>query len=114
MKVKVLNVLGDTTVTHYLPMTAANAATFCADVLDGTYKIFEETSKTGTDTTVTAANKVSVQLVNTASGAKTYLNMIAKATLNSDEIRTALTGLTLNGVLVDKVVFIDFSPLTFA
>lgn len=114
MKTMVKNVLGDKTVTHYLPMTAANAATFCADILDGTYKIFEETSKVGTDTAVVAANLVNLQLVNTTTQAKTYLRMIAKANKSSDDIRTALTGLTLNGVVVDKVVVINFQPLTFA
>lgn len=114
MKSMVRNVLGDKTVTHYLPMTAANAATFAADVLDGTYKIFEETSKVGSDAAVVSANFTSVQLVNTTSGAKTYLNLISKSSKSSTEIRTALTGLTVNGVVVDKVVIINMNPLTFA
>lgn len=71
MKVMVKNQVGDKSLTHYLPMTAANAATFCADILAGTYKIFEETSSVGSDTAVVSAKAVAVQLVNTTTNAKT-------------------------------------------
>lgn len=114
MKSLVINHLGEKTVRHYLPMTGANAVTFATDIFAGTFKVYEETVSSGTDTAVTAANMVAVQLSNTTSGAKTYLRFIGKPTKSSDDIRTALTGLTINGVVVDKVVFIDFSPLTFA
>lgn len=114
MKCMVINQLGDKTVRHYLPMTAANAATFAEDMFDGTWKVFKETSKIGSDVAVVSAKEVSVQLVNTTSGAKTYLRMIAKSSLSTDEIRTALTGLTINGVLVDRVVFINVDFLSFA
>ncbi|ADR34005.1 hypothetical protein Sulku_1342 [Sulfuricurvum kujiense DSM 16994] len=113
MKSLVVNQLGDDTVRHYLPMTGVNAVTFATDIFAGTWKVFEETSSLGSDTAVVNANKVGVQLVDSV-GHKTYLRMIAKSTMSSDDIRTALTGLTINGVLVDKVVFVDFSPLTFA
>lgn len=114
MKSMVINQIGDKTKRHYLPMTGANALTFANDIFAGTFKVYEESSSVGTEVGVVAANSVSVQLSNTTSGAKTYLRLIAKSTKSSDDIRLALTGLTINGVLVDRVVFIDFSPLTFA
>lgn len=113
-KCMVINQLGDKTVRHYLPMSSANAVTFATDMFDGTWKVFKETSKIGSDAAVVSAKEVAVQLVNTTSGAKTYLRFIAKSSLSTDEIRAALMGLTVNGVLVDKVVFINVSFLSFS
>lgn len=114
MKVLVKNALGDKVVNHYLPMTPVNAATFCADILDGTYKIFEEVSSIGSDVAVVSANDVQVQVRNSTTGKKAYLRFIAKSTKTGDDIQTVLTGLTVNGILIDEVVIIAFRPMAFA
>jgi hypothetical protein len=113
-KCMILNALGEKMVRHYVPMSAVNANTFATDVLDGTWKIFEETSAEGSDSAVVSAKAVAVQLVNETNQTKTYLRFIAKSTQDTDSIRAALTGLTVNGVLVEKVVFISVEHLTFA
>lgn len=114
MKSMIKNALGDKVINHYVPMTGANALLLAEAVLDGTYKVFEQTSNTGSDVGVTSANMVRVQVENIASGKKAYFSFIGKATKSTDDIRAVLNGLTVNGVIVDKVTFIEFSPLTFA
>lgn len=114
MKVLVKNALGDVVQNSYLPMTAVNAATFCADIMEGTYSIYEEGTKVGSDVGVTLAYDTQVQIRNSVTGKKTYLRFIAKSTANPDEIQTTLTGLTVNGILIDEVVIIAFRPMAFA
>lgn len=114
MKVLIKNALGDKVVNSYLPMNVANAVTLMDDVCEGTYKVFLEKSETGSDTAVVSANDCQVQVRNSTTGKKTYLRFIAKGTKNPDEIQTALTGLTINGILIDEVVIIAFRPMAFA
>lgn len=113
-KVLIKNALGDKVINSYLPMTPANAATFCADILEGTYKVFEATTEAGNDTGVTLAYDTQLQVRNVTTGKKTYLRFIAKSNKNPDDIQTALIGLTINGILVDEVVIIGFRPMSFA
>lgn len=113
-KAWIKNLLGEKVVNHYVPMSSANAMTFADAVLDGTYKVFEEKSSIGTDVGVVSANSMSIYVANTESGKSSYIKGIFKSSLDTDEIRTALTGLTIDGFVVDRVVFINVSPLTFA
>lgn len=114
MKVLVKNALGDKMVNSYLPMTVANAQTLIEDVFEGTWSIYEEMSVSGTDVGVTIAYDTQVQVRNSTTNKKAYLRFIAKSTQNPDSIQTALTGLTVNGILVDEVVIIAFRPMSFA
>lgn len=114
MKSMVRNALGDKIVNHYLPMTKENAAAFADKYFEGTYKVYEALSEVGNDTGIVAGNDVTVFVSNTESGKKAYLRMIVSATKNETEIRTALTGLTIEGFVVDKVSIINFSPMSFA
>lgn len=114
MKAWIKNALGDKVLNHYVPMSAANALTFADAVLDGTYKVFEEKSSVGSDAGVVSANSMSIFVKNTESGKGTYIKGIFKASLDTDEVRAALTGLTIDGFVVDHVVFINVAPLTFA
>lgn len=114
MKSYVKNALGDTVVSCYLPMTAANAATLAEDLFEGTYAIYEETSQSGNDTGYTVAYDTQLQFRNSESGKKGYLRFIAKSTVNPDKIQTVLAGMTINGILIDEVVIIAFRPMSFA
>lgn len=114
MKVMIKNALGDKVVNSYLPMTVANATTLAEDLLEGTYSIFEEVSTSGNDTGVVLAYDTQVQVRNSTTGKKTYLRFIAKSTKNPDDIQTVLTGLTVNGILIDEVVILAFRPMSFA
>lgn len=113
-KCMIRNALGEKVINHYLPMSPANAQTFAEDILDGTFKVFEETQSVGTDVGVVSANMVRVQLADSASGKKAYMSFIGKANKSTDDIRAVLKGLTVNGVIMDTVTFIEFAPLTFA
>lgn len=114
MKCLIKNALGEKIVNHYVPMNAANAETFASKYLDGTYKVFLAKSESGSDTGVVSANDVTIFVSDTTTGKKAYLRFIASATKNETEIRTALTGLTIDGFVVDKVSIINFAPLSFA
>ncbi|MCK9373455.1 MAG: hypothetical protein M0P91_09665 [Sulfuricurvum sp.] len=114
MKSLVKNQLGPVSQNIYLPCTAVNAETICADLLEGTYKVFEETSSVGSDAAVTLVYETRVQYRNTGTGKRDYLHFFAKSTTNTDEIVATLKGLTINGILIDEVVIIGFKPVTFA
>lgn len=114
MKAWIKNALGEKVLNHYVPMSSANALILAEAVLDGTYKVFEEKSSIGHDTGVVSANSISIYVKNMESGKGAYIKGIFKSTLDTDEIRTALTGLTIDGFVVDHVVFINVMPLTFA
>lgn len=113
-KSMIKNHAGDFSQTIYVPMSSTDAKSFAEDFLDGASKIYESSVSQGSDVGVTLAKEVSVQVSNTTTGKKAYLRFIAKNTFNTDEIRTALTGITVNGILVDKVVFINVKRLAFS
>lgn len=108
------NALGEKIVNHTVPMSVANATTFASNYLEGTYKIYEAVSESGSDMSVVMAYDVLAFVKNEASGKKSYLRFITPSTKNENDIRAALTGVTINGVLVDYVSIINFSPITFA
>lgn len=114
MKTMLKNHLGDTSVTSYLPMTVANAQTLVEDVCEGTWALYEESSQSGNDTGYTVAYDTTVQYRNSGTNKKGYLRFIAKSTVNPDEIQTVLSGMTINGILIDEVVITSFRPLSFA
>lgn len=114
MKCVIRNALGDTVKSFSVPMTPANAETFASTYLEGTYKVYEETSKVGSDVGVTSAYDITVQYSNTTSNKKGYLRMIVKPTEDETSVAAKLNGLTLNGILIDKVVVISMSAITFA
>lgn len=114
MKVKITNALGDKLINHYVPMTVANAESFATKYLDGTWKVYEALSESGSDTGVVSANDVTIFVKNTESGKKSYLRFYANATKNETELRAALMGLTIDGFIVDSVSIINMSPIAFA
>ncbi|MDD4949646.1 hypothetical protein [Sulfuricurvum sp.] len=115
MKSMIKNKLGDTTLTSYLPMTGANAVTLMEAVSEGTYEVFEsDGGQVGTDAGVTLCYDVKVQLRDSATGKKDYLNILAKSSVSPEEIQTALTGITINMIKVDEVVVLLYSPITFS
>lgn len=114
MKCWIKNALGEEIVNHYVPASSANALLLAEAVLDGTYKVFEETSITGNDVGVTSATKMNVYLKNNESGKAWYIRGIFKSSLDTDEIKTALLTISIGGYRIDHVVFTDVTPLTFA
>ncbi len=100
-KTMIQNKLGVKTNTFYLPADTTSAQAFCEEFLEGEFAGFELSSTVGTDV-ATSYNQVTVVGSNTA-GRKVYLNLAVKAGKTEDEIYTALTGLTLNGVKFDNI-----------
>lgn len=101
----VKNKLGGKTSTFTLPCTDTVAVAFCAEMLDGEYAVYAETSKTGSDV-ATAYNQVSLVISNTL-GLKTYLNLAVKSTKSEADIYAVLAGLTFNGVKADNISIIS-------
>lgn len=114
MKSYIVNQLGSVTLHSYLPMSPANAETVCADLLDGTYAVYEATTEVGSDNGVTLAFDANVQFRNSTTGKKGYWKGIVKSTVNPDDIQMAFMGLTINGILIDEVIVLRYSSLTFA
>lgn len=108
------NALGDKVVNHYVPMSATNADAFATKYLEGTWKVYTAKSETGSDTGVVAANDATIFVTDTTTGKKAYLRMLVNVNKSEADIRAALTGLTIDGFVVDKVVIINFAPLAFA
>lgn len=113
MKSLIRNALGEKIVSHYVPMTPANAETFASTFLEGTYKVYQAGAEVGTDV-ATTANDVLVFVSNTISNKKSYLRFIAPFNKSESDIRTTLIGLTVDGILIDYVSIINFAPMTFA
>ena len=114
MKSYIINQLGSVTLHSYLPCNAVNAETICADLLDGTYAVYEATTEVGSDNGVTVAYDASVQFRDSNTGKKGYWKGIVKSTVSPDDMQVAFKGLTINGILIDEVVVLRYSPLTFA
>lgn len=105
MKSLVKNKLGAKTSTFTLPCDDTVAIAFCADMLDGEYAVYAETSKLGTDTAV-GYNQVSLVISNTL-GLKTYLNLAVKLGKSEADIYAVLAGLTFNGVKAENISIIS-------
>lgn len=110
----IINQLGSVALHSYLPCTPANAETICADLLDGTYAVYEATTEVGSDNGVVLAFDATVQFRDSTTGKKGYWKAIVKSTISPDDIQVAFKGLTINGILIDEVVVLRYSSLTFA
>lgn len=108
-KTLIKNKLGAKTSTFNLPCDDTVAATFCADMLEGEYVGYAETSKIGTDAPK-PYNLVSVVISN-ALNLKTYLSLAVKAGKSEEDIYTALTGLTFNGVKAENISIISMKSV---
>jgi hypothetical protein len=100
-KTMIQNKLGAKTSTFYVPASVTVAQTFAEGFLEGEYAGYSLESTSGSDVAV-SYNQVTVVGSNDL-GRKVYLNLAVKATKTEDEIYTALTGLTLNGVKFDNI-----------
>jgi len=100
-KTLIKNKLGAKTHTFNLPCTDTVASTFCASMLDGEYVGYALVSTTGSDV-ATSYNEVQLMIKNDA-GLKAYLNLAVKASKSENDIYTALTGKTFNGVKADNI-----------
>lgn len=113
-KCLIQNALGNVVFNNYVPMSAANAATFAGKYLVGSWKVLEAELPVGTDNAIALAYDAKVFVKNSTTGVNGYLNMIVKQTVSDTDIKAALTGLNINGALIDHVSIISFSPISFA
>lgn len=112
-KTLVINRFVGKSIWNFLPCSDTVAADFAAKHFDGEYDVLASESVFGTDSGITAANKVAVFGRNTTTGEKGTLYFTAKASKSDTEIETALQGLTFNGVKFDEVS-IKITPLSLA
>ena len=106
------NKLGSKNVNIYVPAGDAEAATFAAAVLDGTYDVLELTTTAGSDV-VTEAEDVTIFYEEEATRKRSYLRFLAKSTKSEMDIITALVGKTFNGIKADKVVITSMRTVQF-
>ena len=109
-KCLVLNTLGSTTKSFSLPASDTNAMSICEKYLGGKYEVFALTSSVGADTDI-AAFDASVQVSDSTTGRKTYLNFIMKDDKNEGDVRNALMGKIIDGIKIDTVVVIKLRYL---
>jgi len=117
----VKNLLGEAMFTSYFPCSAVNAKAVADKYLDGTYEVFSQESKVGTQAIVagTVGYRYKAQISDSTSGKKAYVEFIAKATQSPDSIENVLKGVTYNDVknsltfTVDTVVSLGFAKMTF-
>lgn len=109
MKTLIKNKLGSKTHNFQLPCDDTVASAFCAEMLDGEYAGYVQTSVSGSDV-ATPYNQVNIMLQNTA-GLKTYLNLAVKANKSEDDIYAALAGVTFNGVKADNMSILKISSV---
>lgn len=108
----IINKLGEKRLFSYVPAGHASALAFADAVLDGSYDIFEETSKIGSDA-VSTARDVTVMLQNETTFAKTYLRFVIPSSKDEQDVITALLTKTFNGVKADKVVIISMRATSY-
>jgi len=108
----VKNKLGNKISSFRLPCDDTVATTFCADFLDGEYAGYSKVGVTGTDV-ATSYNDTTIMVKSTA-GLKTYLNVALKSTLSEDEIYSALTGKSFNGVVANELAIIKMRAVSLA
>ena len=102
MKTLIQNRLGTKKHSFTLPCDDTVSAAFCAEMLDGEYVGYVETSKIGSNV-ATPYNNVSLMIKNDA-GLKAYLNLAVKSSKSEADIYAALTGKTFNGVKADNII----------
>ncbi len=112
MELLVKNKLGTKVSTFRLPCDDIVGSAFCTAFLDGEYAGYQKVGVTGSDV-ATSYNDVSLMVKNTA-GLKTYLNLAVKSTVSENEIYSALSGLTFNGVVANEMAIIKMRAVTLA
>ncbi len=105
--------LGSKVFTSYVPATDENAKALADAVMPGEYEILTKASETGNDTVSDGYRFWTVMIKNDAD-LKTYLTFVAPLAKNSNDIITALSGKTFNGVKADKVIVINSRTVKLA
>jgi len=102
-----------TNVNKHIPVPAGSveADSFAASMLDSAYEVFELSGTAGSDV-VASYNFCSAMGYDTTTDSKTYVDLRVKSTVTDDEVRVALTGLTVNGVKFDEVSIVNFRQVT--
>lgn len=109
----IINTLGGVGKWVFLPCNDTTAATFATNFLDGEYSVMTRMSESGTDTGITAANKIKAYGRDTTTFKSTTISFTAKSTISDEDIIAALTGKTFNGVNFDEVR-VSVIPVTFS
>jgi len=113
-KSMIRNKLGSKTFVTYVPADDTVAKTFADSVLDGEYEIFSFVGETGSEEVTGGYKKYTVMLKDDTAKLSTYLNIVVPQTKNSNDIITALTGVTINGVKADRVIVLNEIDYTIA
>ena len=95
--------LGKKILVNYVPSDADNAKALVDAVMPGEYEIFEKVGESGTETVSGGYKKFTVMLRDDETHKKTYLNLVVPNSKNETDIKTALSGKTINGVKADAV-----------
>ncbi len=109
----VINTLGGKRKFVFLPCNDTTAAAFASSFLDGEHAVYAKESESGTDTGILSATKVSVFGRDTTTFKSTTLSFTAKSSKSDEDIITALTGKTYNGVKFDTVA-VSMYPVNFS
>jgi len=104
--------LGNKTFTSYVPADDENAKAFADALMPGEYEILKKTGENGSDT-VTQSRKWTVMIRNEETHEKTYLTFYSPISKSSDDVKSALSGKTFNGVKADTIVVINARKYTF-
>lgn len=113
MKTLVENTFNGKTNVIYLPCNDTVAATFCTDMLEGRWVVYEKGTDIGTSDVATEARDTSVMISNSTTHEKAYLNLLVKPTTTEEQVYTALTGLTISGIVVDTAYIVGARKVTF-
>jgi hypothetical protein len=95
--------LGKKTFNNYVPAGADDAKALVDAVMPGEYEIFEKVGESGTETVSDGYKKFTVMLRSEETHQKTYLNLVVPNAKNETDIKSALSGKTVNGVKADVV-----------
>ncbi len=97
--------------TFAVPAGETEADTFASTFLDGEYQVLKKGSVVGTDTETDWLD-VNLMLKASATGLKTYMNILVKTSKTEEDIFSAVIGLNINGVLVDEAYVISMRHIT--
>ncbi|MDD3466630.1 MAG: hypothetical protein PHE67_05715 [Campylobacterales bacterium] len=109
----VVNKLGGKRKFIFLPCSDSVATTFASSMLDGEYDVFAKESETGTDNSITAARKVTAFGHDNTSHKSDTITFIMPDSKSDEDVITALTGKTFNGVKYDTVS-VKIVPLSYS
>lgn len=105
----VRNVIGGRTFGFITSGDAAATKAFCDTNLEGTYAIYEVTSKAGND--VEAMVNLVTVTGKAKDGRKTTFSFYAKSNLSEDELRAGLLNVTFDGVKFEEVYIIHMQQI---